>query len=116
MAASARRTVQLARAAWGVTLLACPGAVVSAFGGADDSPTRAVGRVLGARHLVQGVVLLAVDAPAVAALGAGVDFLHAASMAAFGALDHDRRRVTLTDAAAAAAWGVLTAVTARDGG
>lgn len=67
----------------------------------DDRATIVV-RILGARHLLQAVVIAL--APGSAFLhrgGATVDLLHAATMAALGLTDRRQRKAALVDAAVA---------------
>jgi hypothetical protein len=106
----------LARGAYGVALCCAPGRLIGLAGGpAHDQRARAVARILGARHIAQaGLTLLRPD-PALLALGAGADALHAASMAALALADTPYRRIAGTDALAAAAFaadGFLVALRA----
>jgi hypothetical protein len=95
----------LARGAYGVTLCSVPGLLIGLAGGpASDPRARAVARILGARHIAQaGLSVLRPD-PALLALGAGADALHAASMAALALADTPYRRIAGTDALVAAAF------------
>jgi hypothetical protein len=107
-------TAALLRGAYGLALCCAPGPIISLAGGVVATPgDRAVGRVLGVRHVAQAIVSLARPTPAVLALGAGADVLHSASMVALAALDRPRRRLGCTDAliaaAFAAAGGILAA-------
>ena len=73
---------------------------------------RAVARVLGARHLVQGLLTVGRPARAALALGAEVDAAHSASMIAIGLLSRRWRTAAFTDALLAgslAAAGVACA-------
>jgi hypothetical protein len=97
----------LLRGAYGAALCCAPGSVLTLAGGrsAAASPrTRAVARVLGARHLAQALVSAARPSPAVLILGAAVDVLHSASMLALAAVDRPRRRLGLTDSVIAGAF------------
>lgn len=101
------KAVSGVRAGWGVVLIAAPRRVLAASGSSPDSrAARAVLRVLGARHLAQAAVELGVPVPAVAALSAGVDTLHALSGLGLAAVDGRWRRGALTDAAIATAFAV----------
>jgi hypothetical protein len=98
-------TAALLRGAYGLALCCAPGLIIRLAGGVVATPgDRAVGRVLGVRHVAQAVVSLARPTPAVLALGAGADVLHSASMVALAALDRPRRRLGCTDALIAAAF------------
>lgn len=83
----------------GAGLLLRPAAAARAGGAAPGGGTIAVARVLGARHLVQGLAGLA--RPRWAPLGAAVDGLHALSMVGVAALDRAHRRGALTSASVA---------------
>jgi hypothetical protein len=91
--------LQLARAGYGGALLIAPGPVIAAVtGGPADSRTRAVARLLGARHLAQAAVTAASAASGeTLGLGAAVDLVHAASMAGLAVADRRVRRLTLPD-------------------
>jgi hypothetical protein len=93
------------RGAYGVALCCAPGTLIRLAGGADaGQPARAVGRLLGARQIVQAAVSAAFPAPAVLALGAETDVLHSASMIALAALSPPRRRLGLTESLIAAGF------------
>lgn len=104
-----RWVLGLTRLGWGLTLLALPGDVARAVGADDMRAVRRLGRVLGARHVLQATIELA-SWPRWRRLGAAVDGLHAIS--AMGAAGADRRwrRPALIDGALAgtfAATGLL---------
>ncbi|HTS98533.1 MAG TPA: hypothetical protein VMI33_18135 [Streptosporangiaceae bacterium] len=91
--------LQAVRAGYGGALLIAPGLVIRLVTGEPAGPrARAVARVLGARHLLQAALTTAAgrSAPSLG-IGAAVDLVHAASMAALAA-DRRVRRLTLTDA------------------
>ncbi len=102
-----------ARIAYGMVLLAVPNPVLRlASGQAATARERAVTRILGARLLTQGAVT-AVRPDAVSlALGAETDFVHAATMLAWAAVDRGSRRLTLLNAATAGLLGAAGAVQA----
>lgn len=110
MAADRRRWVLgLTRLSWGLTLLALPGDVARAVGADDVHAVRRLGRVLGARHILQATIELA-SWPRFRRLGAAVDGLHAISAMGAAGIDRRWRRPALTDAALAgtfAATGLL---------
>jgi hypothetical protein len=94
----------LARGAYGIALCVAPGALMGLAGGPPPSRrTRAVARLLGARHLVQAAITSVAPDGAVLLLGAEVDLLHAASMAGLAVLAPRRRRIGLADGLIAAA-------------
>jgi hypothetical protein len=92
--------LQAVRAGYGAALLVVPGRMIRACTGRQaGSRTRAVARVLGARHLAQAAVTVGSGPSAESlGLGAAVDITHAASMAVLALADRRVRRVTLTDA------------------
>jgi hypothetical protein len=66
-------------------------------------------RVLGARHVAQGVVTALFPTRRVLTVGAVVDTLHAASMVGLAVLDSDRRRPGLLDASLAGSFAAASA-------
>jgi len=89
----------VARAGYGGVLLIAPGPVIRLVAGRPaGSRTRAVARVLGARHLLQAVLTAAAPGGPSLGIGAAVDLVHAASMAALALADRPARRLTLSDA------------------
>jgi hypothetical protein len=112
--------LQPARACYGGALLVAPGPVIRWCTGHPAGPrTRAVARVLGARHLLQAAVTTGAGPSAESlGLGAAIDIVHAASMAGLAMVDRRVRRATLADALielAFAAAGVSSALPSRDG-
>jgi hypothetical protein len=106
--------LQGARATWGAALLAAPGLVLRLVGELEPDPrSRAVVRVLGARHLVQAVFSGRAPGRATLADGAWVDGVHALTSLALAAGDRPRARLALTDALIAASWGAASARAAR---
>jgi hypothetical protein len=87
-------------AAGGVVLLLRPGEVASLLGDRADRPIDDVIRLLGARYLGQGTVVLAHPSRTVLRGAALVDALHAASMIALAASPFGHRRAALVSAAA----------------
>ena len=93
-----------ARGAYGAVLLCAPGPLTSAAAGRPASTgARATARVLGARQLLQAAVTGAGASPAVLALGAVTDLVHAASMLGLALAGRRWRRAALLDAALATA-------------
>ncbi len=103
------------RLAYGATLLAAPGhAVQAATGHPADTRARRVTRLLGARHLLQGIGTVGRPGPDVLGLGAEVDLVHSATALALGVLDGRRRRAGLVDAAVAGSFAVAGLAVTRD--
>jgi hypothetical protein len=98
-------TFALIRLSWGALLVAAPGRVVVALGGADTSTSRAVERTLGARHLLQGAVELATW-PRYRRVGVAVDLLHASTGVALAVGDERWRRPATLDALATTAFAL----------
>ncbi|OBH04154.1 MULTISPECIES: hypothetical protein [unclassified Mycobacterium] len=103
-----------ARIVYGLALLAAPTPLLRlASGKTATTRERAVTRVLGARLLTQAAVTdIRPDAVSVA-LGAEVDFVHAATMLLWAAVDRGSRRLTLLSAATAGLFAVAGAAQAR---
>ena len=93
----------LTRMAWGALLVAVPGRVVVALGGADTVVSRRVERTLGVRHLLQGTVELAAW-PRWRRLGVAVDLLHASTGVALAVADRRWRRPAALDASITTAF------------
>lgn len=105
--------VTIARALWGAALLAQPGRTLHAISGRATTPAGIrLLRVLGARHLLQSAVSYRRPTAPVLAASAVVDALHAASCAAFAALDPKWRRASTVDGCAATAFCLATAASA----
>lgn len=111
------RALVLVRTAWGIVLVAAPRRLARIAGGRKGWSTRTdVGRLLGARHLVQAAVTATRPNVMVLALGAAVDALHAASGVALGTRVPRWRRPAYLDAVLAATFaaaGVAAAAAAR---
>ncbi|MBW0010160.1 MAG: hypothetical protein JO063_08585 [Pseudonocardiales bacterium] len=104
------------RAGYGALLLLAPGPVVRLYTGhPTDRPTRVVARVLGARHLLQGLLSAGAPGPTVLVLGVEADIAHVASMLGVAALDPARRRAGLVDAIGAGSFAAVGLVLARRG-
>ena len=100
-----RLTVGLAgiRLVWGSLLVGRPGAAARLFGGQDGPGVRAVLRILGARHLLQGVGELWPHGGR-HDLDPVIDGLHALTATGLAILDPRWRRPAATDAAVAAGF------------
>ena len=99
------RTTTTLRASWGAGLLASPQHTLGPISGGLDERASLVARVLGARHLLQALVLAHAGRRGLQ-VGIATDVLHATSMVALAALDPSHRRACLTDAGLAAAWAL----------
>lgn len=104
------RAFLLLRAGYGTVLLCVPGAVIGVCTGQPASRlARTVARVLGARHLSQAVLTAREPTAAVLAIGAAVDFAHAASMLALAAGHQPLRRAEFADGLTAAFFAAVGA-------
>lgn len=94
------RAMEATRAAYGLCQLAFPSMIFRlALGHQPDRRVRAVVRILGARHLLQALVVGAAPFSRSLHLGAGVvDSLHSASMVGLAVTDRRRRRAAALDA------------------
>ncbi len=95
----------------GVAMASSPALVLGRVGAERDAATLVGTRVLGARLVGQGTLVATVGRAWVHELSAGVDAVHAASMAAIAVASRGRRRAALTSGAlaliAAAASGLI---------
>lgn len=99
--------LSVVRGAYGVALCCAPGPLIGLAGGpAGDQRARAVARILGARHIAQAALSAVRPNPAVLAIGAAADTLHATSMAAMALPDTPYRRIAGTDALIATAFAM----------
>ena len=102
------------RGGYGAALLLAAGRMIRLVSGRSADPrTRAVVRLLGARHLAQAVVTGVRPAPLPIALGAEVDVVHAASMLGVAAIARSQRRSGVIDATVAATFAVAGAALTR---
>ena len=107
--------LELARIAYGGCLLAAPAMLPQRLlAERTDRTTRRVIRLLGVRHLVQGVGILALGAPA-RRLGIVADLIHLVSLLPIGAVS-GRHRLCRADAAVEAALAGLEATLGRRAG
>jgi hypothetical protein len=101
-----------ARILYGVLLVLFPRVVVRAAAGdrADATPgLSAVARMLGARHVLQALLVERAATPVAVLAGSGVDVIHAASMLVAAHLDQRRARVARVDAMVAAGFAAAGA-------
>ncbi len=105
---SAGQILGALRLVWGSALLGAPvqciGLVPGAPAGVPDGAVTVV-RVLGGRHVLQGLVEMAAR-PSFCRLGAASDLLHAATGVALAASDRRWRSVAGADAALATGFAV----------
>ncbi len=94
------RWLEPVRAGYGLSELVFPGMVSRlVLGTRPEPPVAIVVRILGARHLLQALVIGAAPAsPALHTGGALVDSLHSASMVLLAAADARRRKSATIDA------------------
>lgn len=78
-------------------------------------PPTVVVRILGARQLIQGIVVAVRPSQGIVVTGALVDLTHAASMIVIASLRRDDRRAALLSAALAGASAAVGAAVARRG-
>ena len=91
------------RGAWGAVLLAAPDRILSSIHGLhNDTKSRVITRILGARHLTQAALSERRPGAEVLAMGTWVDTVHALTALALAVSDRDRGR--LTDSAVAGLW------------
>lgn len=98
------KALETTRAAYGLCQTSFPGPIFRfAVGQQPDAHVRVVMRVLGARHLMQALIVEVAPTSAALHLGAGVvDSLHSVSMVALAIADRRRRRAAALDAVLAA--------------
>jgi hypothetical protein len=106
----------LGRVGYGLALICCPGRLIRLRTGEQPGRrTRAIGRVLGVRHVAQAMISAACPSGLVVGAGVTADIAHAGSMVVLAGLDADLRPALLTDAAIAGALagaGALRCATA----
>jgi hypothetical protein len=107
-----RTGVSAGQAVWGFALLAAPAPAVLAASGPGPMPREPVVRVLGARRILQHVLVAGTSSPAIAWASVATDVLHSASMVAATRIWPQYRRAELTSAGIAAGAAVVTALTA----
>lgn len=104
----ALRVLGVQRCLLGATLLAWPGDAATAAGGRETTPPLWIMRILGARLLCQGAVLLARPDRRVALASGVVDAAHASTMVAAACALPDYRRVAAVSAGEAAIVAAAT--------
>ena len=109
VAAMRARGIEALRVGYGLAVVLAPRRVQRTFGVVPDSASTRVARVLGARHVAQGILSGAEPGREVLALGVWVDTLHALSMLGLAVLAPARARAGLTDSAVAGTFAALGA-------
>lgn len=99
-------------AVWGLALLADPATAVRTATRGGPVPPEAIVRVLGARRIVQHLLVAGTTSPAIAWVSVVTDVLHSASMVAAARIWPQYRRAELTSAGIAAGSAVVTAFAA----
>jgi hypothetical protein len=102
-------------AGFGAVLLVFPTGVDRAVTRGEPMPPEAIVRGLGARRIVQHLLVASTSSSVVAWASVGTDVLHAASMVAAAWIWPAYRRAELTSAGIALAAAALTALTASGG-
>jgi hypothetical protein len=115
--AGAVTSVDALRLAYGSLLVLRPDALLGSkrVSGSDER-IRSVVRVLGARHVVQAVIVGTWPTGPCRRVGAAVDALHSITDVAFARLDARRRRAAALDAAIAVALGAANMRLAQGSG
>ena len=109
------RVLEATRAVYGLCQLAYPTLIFRlALGHQPEPRVRVVIRILGARHLLQALIIGAAPTSRALHLGGGVvDALHSASMVALAVADRRRRRVGALDAVIAGLFAGMEFARAR---
>jgi hypothetical protein len=106
----AARALASVRLAWGTVLVLLPGGLLGRIErAAPGRGQRLVVRLLGARHIVQAIVVRLSGSRRALMGGAAVDALHAASALLLAVADRRRRRVGLADALLASSFAAAGA-------
>lgn len=101
------QAARLIRGTWGALLLADPGLPLRLGGGEDSRAVRMATRILGARHLVEALILSR-DQGRARRTVAGIDGAHAASMLLLALASPRLRRDALLSAASASGLAALS--------
>jgi len=97
--------ITAARLSWGTVLMLAPGPMLVGVGSPDLPRSRGVARILGARHVLQGLWERR-SATGRLRLGFIIDAAHVLSMLALALFDRRWRRAAVTDAAIGSAFGL----------
>jgi len=100
-----------ARGAWGVLLLSAPRTLIGPLGG--DGRARVGARVLGARQLLELVLIVRRGRPSARRLGSAVDWIHAATMLTLAVTHRRDRRTTMASAVVATLFALDGSRTGR---
>lgn len=107
--------------AWAAGIMAVGAALVSRpaqtghWASPGHPPPTGTVRILGARQLIQGIVVAVRPSRGIVVTGATVDLAHAASMIVIASLRRDDRRAALLSAALAGAFAAVGVAVARRG-
>ena len=107
------RRLAVARCVYGALLVVASGPVVERITGDGSSRATTIGRVLGARHVLQALTVGRTRSEAWENAGVGVDVLHALSMLLFAGYSENYRRLAALDALVAGAWAASAWLAAR---
>lgn len=100
--------LEIVRSGYGLCQLIAPRLLAGGVLGVSMTPRMVVViRVLGARHLVQGLITLRTESGRLRHVGGCVDVLHALSMIGAGVASSTHRRAALADAVVAGAFATL---------
>ena len=105
----------IVRGGWGGVLLLDPGLPLRLGGGQDSRGVREATRILGARHVIEAVVLTRDNDAQARRWIAAIDAVHALSMLGLAALSARLRRDALLSAASATGLVALSLVGASGG-
>ena len=100
------RCLAVFRAVYGVFLLVASGAVVETVTGKQSRTAATVGRLIGARHVIQALTLSRTRSKGWRTVGVATDVFHALSMVALAGISERYRRLAVLAAVAAGVWGV----------
>lgn len=99
------RKIEIARAAWGGSMLFAPWWTLETLHRIEvDRKSLVIARILGARQLTQAVLSGVHPSPEVLAMGVWVDVAHAVSALGLTAVDRQRASAGLTDGVVAGIW------------
>jgi hypothetical protein len=105
----------IVRGGWGGVLLLDPGLPLRLGGGEDSRGVREATRILGARHVIEAVVLSRDNNARARRWITGIDAVHALSMLGLAALSPRLRRDALLSAGSATALAALSLLGASGG-
>jgi hypothetical protein len=107
------RRLAVVRALYGALLVVASGPIVERVAGERSSRTVAVGRILGARHVLQALTVGRTHTDGWRTAGTCIDVLHALSMVFFAGYSENYRRLAALDAVVASAWAASDRLSQR---